>query len=123
MTDLGNLGCTSTAYSVNSRGQIAGTSRLADCHTVHAVLWQNGNIYDLNDLVPPDSGLELFETRQINDEGVIAGNGLPKAVMTCMFVVMRSYSFRVMRYVPRNARTNLSGKIQYSTMIHRVQLG
>ena len=78
MTDLGNLGCTSTAYSVNSRGQIAGTSRLADCHTVHAVLWQNGNIYDLNDLVPPDSGLELFETRQINDEGVIAGNGLPQ---------------------------------------------
>jgi probable HAF family extracellular repeat protein len=77
MTDLGNLGCTSTAYSINSRGQIAGTSRLADCQTVHAVLWQNGKIYDLNDIIPPGSGLELFETHQINDEGVIAGNGLP----------------------------------------------
>src|SRR6266446_3991798 len=77
MTDLGNLGCTSTAYGINSRWQIAGTSRLADCQTVHAVLWQNGNIYDLNDLVPPGSDLELFETHAINDEGVIAGNGLP----------------------------------------------
>ena len=76
MTDLGNLGCTSTAYSINSRGQIAGTSRLADCQTVHAVLWQNGKIYDLNDIIPPGSGLELFETHQINDD-VIAGNGLP----------------------------------------------
>lgn len=77
MTDLGNLGCTSTAYSINSKGQIAGTSRLADCQTVHAVLWQNGKIYDLNDIIPPGSGLELFETHQLNDEGVIAGNGLP----------------------------------------------
>lgn len=77
MRDLGNLGCTSTAYSINSRGQIVGTSRLADCQTVHAVLWEDDRIYDLNDLIPPGSGLELYETQANNDQGVIAGNGLP----------------------------------------------
>jgi len=77
ITDLGNLGCTSQAYSINSRGQIVGTSRLAGCATRHAVLWEKGTIYDLNDIIPPGSGLELFETHQINDEGVIAGSGLP----------------------------------------------
>jgi probable HAF family extracellular repeat protein len=77
IADLGNLGCTSQAYSINSSGQIVGTSRLADCATRHAVLWEKGTIYDLNDIIPPGSGLELFETHQINDEGVIAGNGLP----------------------------------------------
>ncbi|HXO32905.1 MAG TPA: hypothetical protein VN901_11185 [Candidatus Acidoferrales bacterium] len=77
MTDLGNLGCTSTALSINAAGQIVGTSRLADCQIQHAVLWENQTIYDLNDLVPADSGLELFETHSIDDDGVIAGNGLP----------------------------------------------
>ena len=77
MTDLGNLGCTSTALSINAAGQIVGTSRLADCQIQHAVLWENQTIYDLNDLVPADSGLELFETHSIEDDGVIAGNGLP----------------------------------------------
>jgi len=57
--------------------QIVGTSRLADCETQHAVLWKTGRIHDLNDLIPPGSGLELFETHSINDAGVIAGNGLP----------------------------------------------
>ena len=77
ITDLGNLGCGSQAYSINSTGQVVGTSRLADCATRHPVLWEHGAMYDLNELIPAGSGLELFETHQINDEGVIAGNGLP----------------------------------------------
>jgi len=77
ITDLGNLGCTSKAVGINSENQVVGASRLADCATRHAFLWENGKIYDLNDLIPADSGLELFETQGINDAGVIAGNGLP----------------------------------------------
>lgn len=77
MTDLGNLGCTSEGTSINSRGQVVGRSRLADCATVHPFLWEKGTMYDLNGLIAPGSGLELFETHQINDQGVIAGNALP----------------------------------------------
>jgi probable HAF family extracellular repeat protein len=77
ITDLGNLGCTSQAYSINVKGQVVGASRLADCATRHAFLWEKGTMYDLNELIPADSGLELFETHAINDVGVIAGNALP----------------------------------------------
>ena len=77
MTDLGNLGCVSQAYSINLRGQVVGASRLAGCVTRHAWFWEKGTMYDLNDIIPPGSGLELFETHQINDGGVIAGNALP----------------------------------------------
>lgn len=34
-------------------------------------------MYDLNEVIPAGSGLELFEMHAINDTGVIAGNGLP----------------------------------------------
>jgi len=77
ITDLGNLGCASEAFSINSRGQVVGASHLADCATRHAFLWEKGTMYDLNDIIPPGSGLELFETHQINDQGIIAGNARP----------------------------------------------
>jgi uncharacterized protein (TIGR03437 family) len=68
-TDLG--GATngySYAYAVNQRGQVVGTNG-------HAVLWQNGGMIDLNDLLPPDSGWVLTTATGINDEGKIVGNG------------------------------------------------
>ena len=77
MTDLGNFGCNSKAVGINSGNEVVGASRLADCATRHAFLWEKGKIYDLNDLIPADSGLEFVETQAINDAGVIAGNGLP----------------------------------------------
>jgi probable HAF family extracellular repeat protein len=48
MTDLGVLpgGYRSEALALNSRGQVVGTSNVAD-RTKHAFLWQNGKMIDL----------------------------------------------------------------------------
>ena len=58
------------------------------------VLWKDGGIYDLNDLIIPGSGLELYETHAINDQGVIAGNALPPG-WDDVHVCARSFTFRV----------------------------
>jgi len=61
LMDLGTLDgdCYSFADSINSRGQIVGSSYSCDGSTIRAFLWQNGSISDLNDLIPPDSALQL----------------------------------------------------------------
>lgn len=40
-----------------------------------AVLWENGNLYDLNDLISNDSGWKLLLAKDINDTGEIIGEG------------------------------------------------
>jgi probable HAF family extracellular repeat protein len=73
-TDLGVVsgdGC-SYATSINLTSQVVGD--LANCSTgedVSAFLWQNGTMYDLNSLIPPGSGLTIFEAFDINDVGQI----------------------------------------------------
>jgi len=75
MTDLGNPGCDSSAARINNRRQAVGTGLLAGCSTRHALLYQEGKLYDLNDLIPSGSNFELVLAWYINEEGVIAGNG------------------------------------------------
>jgi probable HAF family extracellular repeat protein len=77
MTDLGNPGCDSSAASINNRRQAVGTGLLAGCSDRHALLYQEGKLYDLNDLIPPGSNFALRLAWYINEEGVIAGNGEP----------------------------------------------
>ena len=73
MTDLGNLGLTSHAYSINNHGQIVGNSGV-DGTTVHAFLWENGGpMVDLNDLVSPHSDVVLTDFETITDNGEIIG--------------------------------------------------
>ncbi|MBS1788396.1 MAG: hypothetical protein JST85_11780 [Acidobacteria bacterium] len=68
-TDLGTLGgLYSYAYAVNSKAQVVGTSG-------QAFIWQNGAMFDLNMLLPPDSGWELEAASAINENGQIAGWG------------------------------------------------
>ena len=68
----------STATSINLAGQIVGASGTCAPYyeSLHAFLWENGTIYDLNALIPPGSGITLTDVFDINDLGEITGQGL-----------------------------------------------
>lgn len=75
----------SNAESVNSRGQVVGTSENQELCSItvgeHAFLWEHGGpMVDLNTLVPPESGLQLTYALAINERGEIAGIGVPAGV-------------------------------------------
>jgi probable HAF family extracellular repeat protein len=62
----------SDAYSMNSKGQIVGSS--GDCGlSIHGFLWENGRMIDLNSLIPP--GVQLRFGINIGDRGEIAAVG------------------------------------------------
>ncbi len=91
-------GSSSRAHSINNKGQVVGCvyhptdtvwgvlemayrkARNKE-HTLyndneHAVLWEEGKLHYLNDLIPRDSGWELLSAEDINDSGQIVGGGL-----------------------------------------------
>jgi PKD repeat protein len=83
--DLGTLngGLTSSAADINERNQVVGTSWLVtrltslyDPTQYRAVIWDNGQIVDLNTLILSDSGWLLTSATAINDNGDIVGSGL-----------------------------------------------
>lgn len=84
--DLGTLGgSNSTVSSLNSSGQIVGTSQVWDSvfntnGENHAFLYQNGKMFDLNSLVNPQSPLGLYVTltsaQTITDSGYILAQGV-----------------------------------------------
>ncbi|HWW02087.1 MAG TPA: PKD domain-containing protein [Candidatus Acidoferrum sp.] len=80
LTDLGTLGGDSSfVMANNSLGQVVGYSTLSN-GTSHAFLWQNGNMVDLNTLLPPGSGWELNVAQFINDAGRVVGTGTSNGV-------------------------------------------
>ena len=70
-TDLGLLPDANDcrARDINESGQIVGDSG------GRAFLWQNGQLFDLNDLIDPNGEWTLAEAKAINDRGVIVGKG------------------------------------------------
>jgi probable HAF family extracellular repeat protein len=78
MHDIGTLpgafatiaGCCRT---VNNVGEVVGFS--IDANGSTAFLWKDGNIKDLNTLIPANSALHLLNADSINDAGQIAGQG------------------------------------------------
>jgi probable HAF family extracellular repeat protein len=82
MTDLGNLGRTSFAWSLNSKAQVVGASRVSSKPSqVSAFLWEKGGpMIDLNTLVPANSALHLAYALCINERGEIVGTGVPPGV-------------------------------------------
>lgn len=71
--DLGNLlgleRC--TAVDINDRGRVVGSCRLPDLGNNDAFVWQNGEMRNLNDLIPSESGVHLASARGINNAGQI----------------------------------------------------
>lgn len=59
----------SQAHALNNHGEIVGRSG------ERAVLWRNGQVFDLNGALPKDSGWTLVEANDINDKGQIVGAG------------------------------------------------
>lgn len=80
LTDLGVLGADQCSYaaSINAYQQVVGSS-ISNCNgdtgTTTAFLWDDGLIFDLNQLIPSSSSLFLRVTQTINDRGEIAGTG------------------------------------------------
>ena len=59
----------------NDQDQIVGCAINFDISDDRAILWDNGILYDLNDLIPADSGWELQYAGGIASDGQIVGNG------------------------------------------------
>ena len=77
MQDLGTLpgDAISEALGVNTQNQIVGVSYGAGFTNPRAFIYQNGRMIDLNTLTLPNSPVYLQVGGDINDEGVIAGQG------------------------------------------------
>lgn len=65
----------STAYDINNAGQVVGTA-CAVSKQMHAFVYKDGVMQDLNYLIPAASGWVLIEARSINDSGQIVGFGI-----------------------------------------------
>ncbi len=85
MTDLGVLpgDVGSAALGINQKGQIVGISGPSgtgfgsgDIFLTHAVLWENGQMIDLQTKIPAGSGWTITEASGINDRGQIVAQGI-----------------------------------------------
>ena len=74
MSDLGTVSgdVISAAVAINNRGQVTGVSEDAN-NNIRGFLWQNGTMYDLNDLVAGVTPLYLLHGFGINDAGWLVG--------------------------------------------------
>lgn len=71
------------ALDINDLGQVVGEADdglLPPASIRVALLWSEGEVYDLNELIPPDSGWQLETAVAINRRGQIVGRGLHDGV-------------------------------------------
>jgi probable HAF family extracellular repeat protein len=77
LRDLGVLpgGNSSEARSINNLGQVVGHSTTVPDGALHAILYSDGVLRDLNGLISPQSGWVLVSATDISDSGLIIGLG------------------------------------------------
>jgi len=78
MTDLGTAKgwpC-STAIDINSKGRVIIDTGICFVGGGPGMLWENGTLYDLNKLIPPNSGIYISGVNFVNDRGEIGANGV-----------------------------------------------
>jgi probable HAF family extracellular repeat protein len=77
MTNLGTVDGDQCSVAWFSReGRVVGESDACTATPLHAFLWENGSIVDLNSLVPPGSGVQLWLANHINERGEITAAGV-----------------------------------------------
>jgi len=75
--DLGTLGGrSSSGYALNDSHWVVGVSNLPGNIKSHGFLYDGSTMVDLNDLIDPLSGWELFKPTDINNRGQIVGWGV-----------------------------------------------
>jgi probable HAF family extracellular repeat protein len=102
---------TSRAYAINNHGQIVGATTF-DSPSVNAFLWENGVMFNLNDLIPPDSGLLLTEAghNAINDAGHIVcryRNNTNGLFGVCLLVPVHPVPLEISHHVLTSAGLSL----------------
>ena len=74
LTDLGALPGSPCSYAngINASGQVVGAVQQCPNQAPRrAFLWENGDMVDLNFLIPPNSGVTLINASQSNDRGEV----------------------------------------------------
>lgn len=75
-TALGTLGGSfSVARAINNHGEIVGGSLTHGDEQFHGFLFRGNRLYDLNELLEPNTGWELIQAVGINNRGMIIGIG------------------------------------------------
>ena len=67
------------ATSINNRGQVVGSSFDSSSNWSHGLIWENGRMFDLNQLFPALSNLYVISASNINESGQIAGMAVEMA--------------------------------------------
>jgi len=77
VVDLGGAPEMNTfASDINNNGLVVGYKEVVNTGPKSAVMWTGGNMFDLNSLIPANSGWTLLEARGVNDRGEIVGLGI-----------------------------------------------
>jgi len=86
MRELPRLEGDTTPHAINNKGQIVGSVSDEERRHPRAVLWENGKLLDLNDLIPAGTGWTLRDAVAVNDRGQILVDALGKGRAQCLLL-------------------------------------